>query len=102
MTSTHEATPDDSRYVPFTQQAYCCVPTSILMIMYRNGMPLIPAEELGYHLGLTVPPEDSHLFYKVRVSNTPPSLAGYGTQIYNPDYEPNKVFRELGIPFNFD
>lgn len=98
---TYGAAPNDSRYVPFTQQDYCCVPTSILMIMYRNGLPLIPAEELGYHLGLTVPPEDAHLFYKARVADTPPSSAGYGTQISEPAYEPNKVFKELSIPLSF-
>lgn len=71
------------------------------MIMYRNNIPLVPAEELGYHLGLTVPVEDKELFYDVRTSDTPPSTAGYGTQILKPDYEPNKVFAELGIPLSF-
>jgi hypothetical protein len=72
------------------------------MVMYRNNIPLIPAEELGYHLGLTIPPEVADLFYKPRISNTPPSIAGYGTQIYNPAYEPNKIFKKLGIPLFFD
>jgi hypothetical protein len=96
-----KAVPKDSRYVPFTQQQDCCVPTSILMIMYRNNIPLIPAEELGYNLGLTIPPEKDNLFYHARVSDEPPSTAGYGTQIFNPIYEPNKVFKELGIPMSF-
>lgn len=95
------AAPNDSRYIPFTQQRSCCVPTSIQMIMYRNNIPLIPSEELGYHLGLTVSPEDSHLFYGVRTSPKPPSSVGYGTQIFKPEYEPNKVFSELGIPLKF-
>jgi len=97
----YQAAPDDSRYIPFTQQSYCCVPTSIQMIMYRNGIPLIPAEELGHHLGLTVPPEDGALFYDVRISDTSPFAAGYGTQIALPKYEPNKIFKELGIPLDF-
>ncbi len=50
-----EIVPKDSRYIPFSQQPYCCVPTSIQMVMYRHNIPLVPAEELGYHLGLTVP-----------------------------------------------
>jgi hypothetical protein len=70
------------------------------MIMYRNGIPLIPAEELGYHLGLTVAPEDGRLFYDARESEAP-SAAGYGTQIYNPKYEPNKIFKQLDIPLRF-
>jgi hypothetical protein len=101
MNSSYEVIPNDSRYVPFTQQDYCCVPTSIQMIMYRNNIPLIPAEELGYHLGLTIPPDVANLFYKPRIADTPPSTAGYGTQIYNPDYEPNKVFKELEVPLSF-
>jgi hypothetical protein len=70
------------------------------MIMYRNGIPLIPAEELGYHLGLTVAPEDKQLFYKARTSPKPPA-SGYGTQIFKPEYEPNKIFKKLGIPLTF-
>ena len=97
----YKAAPNDSRYIPFTQQSSCCVPTSIQMIMYRNNISLIPAEELGYHLGLTVRPEDEPLFYRARVSPTPPSGAGYGTQIFRPEYEPNKIFKELGIPLSF-
>lgn len=102
MNSPYQSAPTDSRYIPFTQQDYCCVPTSIQTIMYRNNIPLIPAEELGYHLGLTVPTDVADLFFKPRVSDTPPSTAGYGTQIDNPDYEPNKVFKKLGIPLAFE
>ncbi|MCA9397269.1 hypothetical protein KC573_00420 [candidate division WWE3 bacterium] len=101
MTRSYTAAPNDSRYIPLTQQRSCCVPTSIQMIMYRNTIPLIPAEELGYHLGLTVKPELKHLFYNVRYSKTPPSEAGYGTQIFNPEYDPNKMFRHFNIPLHF-
>lgn len=93
------ATPSDSRYIPFTQQPSCCVPTSIQMVMYKNGIPLIPAEELGYHLGLVVHPDKAHFFYNVRTSPTPPS-AGYGTRIYESEFEPNAVFKKLGIPLS--
>jgi hypothetical protein len=97
----YEAVPNDSRYTPFTQQSYCCVPTSIQMIMYRNGISLIPAEEIGYHLGLTVPPEDADLFFRVRVSEEPPAGSGYGTQIQFPEYEPNQALKKLQIPLVF-
>lgn len=100
--SNYQASPNDSRYIPFTQQAECCVPTSIQMIMYRNNIPLIPAEELGYHLGLIVPPDESSLFYSARASDKPPAASGYGTQIFNPEYEPNKIFIDLGIPLSFN
>lgn len=95
------STPSNSRYIPMTQQPYCCTPTSILIIMYKLGLPLVPQEELGYHLGLTVPPKDKGLFWNVRVSDKPPTAAGYGTQIQKPEYDPNKAFAKLGIPFKF-
>ena len=101
-----EIVPKDSRYIPFSQQPYCCVPTSIQMVMYRHGIPLIPAEELGYYLGLTVPKEASKFFWHVRTGKRLKSsfrpIAGYGTQIYERGYEPNKVFKKLGIPLTME
>lgn len=92
-----KATPFDSRYVPLTQQKSCCVPTCIQMVMLRNKIPLIPAEELGYYLGLIVHPDNANLFYKVRTSKKRPK-AGYGTRIYDLKFNPNKVFERLGLP----
>jgi hypothetical protein len=68
--------------------------------MYRNGIPLRPAEEIGYHLGLVVRPEQSDLFSNVRTTvDMPP--AGYGIQIHLPEYEPNAAFARMGIPLSF-
>lgn len=98
--------PKDSRYIPFSQQPYCCVPTSIQMVMYRHGIPLIPAELLGYHLGLTVPKEASGFFWNTHIGKRPASrirpIAGYGTMIYEKKYEPNKIFKKLGIPLRME
>lgn len=91
--------PHDSRYIPFTQQESCCAPTCIQMIMYKRGIPLIPAEELGYHLGLMLPPEKGRLFYNARTSRTRPP-AGYGTRIYQKEFSPNIVFKKLNIPLS--
>lgn len=91
--------PSDSRYIPFTQQPACCVPTCFQIIMYRHNIPLIPAEELGFYLGLIVHPDRANLFYNVRTSITP-SPSGYGTQIYKPEFEPNHVFQKLHIPLS--
>lgn len=95
-----QVVPANSRYVPFTQQASCCAVTCIQMVMYRHNIPLLPAEELGYHFGLVVKPSKSHLFYNMVTAPQPPK-AGYGTRIYLPEYEPNEIFRKLGIPFAF-
>lgn len=96
-----DITPSDSRYVPFTQQARCCAPTCIQMIMYKNGIPLVPAELIGYHLGLVVPPSEANLFYNVETSEVKPP-AGYGTRIYMEEFSPDKAFRKLKIPLSFN
>ncbi|MCK5080967.1 MAG: hypothetical protein KAQ63_02285 [Candidatus Moranbacteria bacterium] len=90
-----EIIPKDSRYVPFTQQKSCCVPTSILTVMYKLGIPLISQELLGFYLGLTVDEERGKLFWNARVGEEPPS--GFGSQIYKKEYEPNTAFKKLGI-----
>lgn len=95
-----EIVPTNSRYVPFTQQPACCVPTCFQMIMYRHQIPLKPAEEIGFELGLVVHPDRKNLFYNVRVSEQKPS-AGYGTRIYDPEFEPNAAFRRMKIPLLF-
>lgn len=93
--------PEDSRYIPFTQQKSCCVPTCIQMIMYKQKVPLIPSEKIGYHLGLTVHPDNRHLYYNARVSKIPP-IAGYGTQISKPKYNPSKALKKLKIPLKME
>lgn len=88
--------PKDSRYVPLSQQKYCCVPTCIQMVMLRHNIPLISAELLGYQMGLVVPSEARKYFWNARTAKRPP--AGYGTQVGKPHYGPNLVFRKLKIP----
>jgi hypothetical protein len=78
---SYSPVPDDSRYIPFTQQPSCCVPTCIQIVMYRHDIPLRPAEEIGYHLGLVVSPDRSKLFSNVRTAAEAPSSAGYGIQL---------------------
>jgi len=70
------------------------------MVMYRHGIPLRPAEEIGYHLGLVVAPDRSALFCNVRTSADAPP-AGYGIQMHLPEYEPNAAFAYMGIPLHF-
>lgn len=88
--------PKDSRYIPMTQQKSCCVPTAISIVMYKRGIPLVPQELLGYHLGLIVDKIDKELFWNSRTGKRP--LAGYGTQIGLAKYGPDVAFEKLGIP----
>ncbi len=90
----------DSRYIPFVQQPYCCVPTCFQIVMYKRAIPLLPQDDLAYEMGLTVPEEDSHLFSKVRSGDKPSS--GWGTQIQKEEFNPNAVFPKLGIPLRIE
>ncbi|MFA5936905.1 MAG: hypothetical protein WC822_03435 [Candidatus Paceibacterota bacterium] len=88
--------PKDTRYVPFTQQKACCVPTSINIVMYKLGIHLVPQELLGYQLGLIVSKKDKNLFWNARMGKEPKT--GYGTQMLEKQYEINLVFKKLKIP----
>lgn len=90
--------PKDTKYVPFTQQNSCCVPTSMSIVMYKNGIPLISQELLGYHLGLILDKKYKKLFWNVRTGKRPES--GYGTQLNKKECEINSVFKKLKIPLS--
>ncbi len=87
-----------SRYVPLTQQRWCCVPTCIQIVMLRHKIPLLSAELIGSKLGLIVPGEDKKYFWNARTGEKPP--AGYGTQAGKPLFSPNRALKSLGIPLN--
>ena len=88
--------PKDSRYIPLTQQRWCCVPTCIQMIMLRLRIPLVSAELIGFHMGLVIPEDGKKYFWNSR--SGPKPSAGYGTQAGRPQFGPNAVFRKLKIP----
>ncbi len=89
--------PQDSHYVPLTQQKYCCVPTCIQMVMLRHKLNLLPAEFIGYHLGLIVPAKAKKYFFNPRIGAKP--AAGYGTQV-GQKYNPNRFFSKFQIPLS--
>lgn len=92
---------ESKKYKIIKQKPYCCVPACISMILERNGFTYEEQEEIGYDLGLTVSPKDAHLFKKIRVSDMPPTSAGYGTQIQKEEYSLNSFFKAHQYPFEF-
>jgi hypothetical protein len=88
--------PGDSRYIPLTQQMWCCVPTCLQMVMLRHNIPLLPAELIGHHLGLIVDAESTKYFWNV--STGPKPSSGYGTRISLPQYSLESMFNKLNIP----
>ena len=95
-----DITPKDTRYVPLTQQPYCCVPTCIQIIMLRHKIPLQPAELMASYMQVVVSPEKKKLFWNLpSVKKRPP--AGYGTRL-NEDLTADPMFKKLGIPLRMD
>ena len=87
------------KYVPLTQQKYCCVPTVLQMILLRREMLSLNAEEIGYELGLTVPDPDKELLPLARTGEKPP--AGWGTQIGKPEFSIEHFFEKFNIPLKY-
>lgn len=95
-----EIVPADTRYIPFTQQRWCCVAACISMIMYRRGIPLIPQELLAVSLGLVVPKEEGIYFWNPVTGERPSS--GWGTRMKQPGFEPNRALKGLKIPLRLE
>ena len=92
--------PKDTRYVPLTQQRYCCVPTSIQMVMLRHKMPLLPAELIAHHLEVIVAPDKKKLFWNLPSKKNRPK-AGWGTCVKE-SKTIDTMFKELKIPLKAD
>lgn len=84
------------RYLPLTQQRFCCVPACVQMILYRRGLKIFSQDEIGYCLGLTVPEEYLKILPMARVGNKP--SAGWGTQVGRKEYSINNFFRKYNLP----
>jgi hypothetical protein len=67
------------------------------MVMFKWNLPLIPAEEIGHHLGLVVPKEELQYFWHGTTAEKPPR-AGWGTRIYLPEFSLDSAFQRLKIP----
>lgn len=87
--------PKDTRYVPLTQQPYCCVPTCFQMVMVKNNIPLVPAELMAHYMHIMVPKKNIRQFWNVRTGPRP--TAGYGTQL-SEQLTADPMFKKLKIP----
>lgn len=83
-----------SRYIPLTQQPFCCMPASVQMVLLKQKLPLLSQEDIGYDIGLIVPKSYKKLLPGARTGKMPPS--GWGTQ--ERKYPLNNFFRKYGIP----
>jgi hypothetical protein len=83
-------------YTPVTELPYCCVPAVLQMILKRRGLPYPSQAEIGYQLGLIVPPELKHHFTRVRTGPEPKT--GYGTRTSEKPFSITRYFRKNNLP----
>jgi hypothetical protein len=86
------------RYDPITEKPYCCVPAVLQMIQARRGIRSMSQEDIGWQLGLIVPPELESKFVKVRTGPKP--QAGYGTQTSKPEFSIERYFDRNHLPLS--
>ena len=86
------------RYDPIVEKPYGCVPAVLQMILARRGLPCMSQDEIGWELGLLVPPGLKSAFAKVRTGPMPP--AGYGTQILKPEFSIENYFNRNHLPLS--
>lgn len=86
------------RYTPISEKPYCCVPAVLQMIQARRGLPIISQDEIGWELGLIVPPGLKSEFTKVRTGSMP--RAGYGTQTSKPEFSIERYFDRKHLPLS--
>ena len=86
------------RYDPITEKPYCCVPAVLQMILGRRGLCSTSQDEIGWELGLIVPPEIKYEFTKVRTGSKP--RAGYGAQTSKPEFSIEKYFDHKQLPLS--
>ncbi len=84
------------------QQLYCCVPTCIQIVLYKNGISLLSQEEIGKELGLVVPEDIKDLFNYVETAKEPPIGSGFGTRIQQEEFSMPKLIQKQGWPFTFE
>jgi len=85
-----------SRYIPLTQQPFCCLPTCIQMILLRRKLKLLSQEEIGRELGLIVPKEYKKILPLARTGKKPSS--GWGTQASEKKFSINKFLKKFKYP----
>lgn len=66
------------------------------MILARRCLPCMSQDEIGWELGLIVPPGIETAFTKVRTGVMPP--AGYGTQTSKPEFSIASYFKRHRLP----
>jgi len=83
-------------YKRIKEKDYCCVPAVLQMIQARRGLAYDSQDEIGYQLGLIVPPELANKFAKVRTGPKP--TAGYGTRTSLAEFSIAGYFKRNRLP----
>lgn len=84
------------RYKHISQKPYCCVPACVQMIFRRRKLPTPTQSEIGYALGMILPPtKRGMLSIKSHTGKKP--AAGWGTRINQKKYSLQAFFNQNGL-----
>ena len=86
------------RYDPIIEKPYCCIPAVLQMIQVRRGFRSMTQDEIGWELGLLVPPYIKSEFTKVRTGPKPKT--GYGTRTSEPEFSIENYFYRNRLPLS--
>ena len=84
-------------YEHISQKPYCCVPTCLQMIFQRCGLPLLTQSDIGYELGMILPPEKRHTLGLKSYEGEKPR-AGWGTRMNFPEFSLGQFLKRRNIP----
>lgn len=80
------------KYTHISQKPFCCIPACIQMILQRRKLPTLSQSDIGYELGMILPPSKRHLKIKSYIGNRP--KAGWGSRINIKKFSLTKFFRK--------
>lgn len=84
------------KYQHISQKPYCCVPACIQMVLRRRRMPFGSQSNIGYELGMILPPSKRGLHIKSHRGTRPPT--GWGTRINLKEYSLSRFFKKNNLP----
>lgn len=85
------------RYIHISQKPYCCVPACMQMVLRRRGLPTPTQSNIGYALGMLLPPAKRDVFdIKSHTGKQP--KAGWGTRINKKKYSLQNFFLKNSLP----
>lgn len=85
------------KYKRVIQKPYSCVPACVQMVLRRRRLPAPSQSDIGYELGMVVPPAKRNIFGVRSHSGVKPK-SGWGTRINLKKYSLGRFFKKRNLP----